>query len=77
MEYDTQGDGWAEVEMEEWSSGSSLIYLADGLEPSRTRVVLESKSIVTTFSLRIEFFKGETQVSQETLQARTPLPGER
>lgn len=71
VEYDTEGGGWAEVELEEWSSGSSLIYLADGLEPARTRVVLESKAIVSTFSLRIEFFKGGTQVSEEALQVRS------
>lgn len=70
VEYDTEGGGWAEVELEEWSSGSSLIYLADGLEPARTRVVLESKAIVSTFSLRIEFFKGGTEVSEEALQVR-------
>lgn len=71
VEYDTQGDGWANVELEEWASGSSLIYLADGLEPARTRVVLESKAIVSTFSLRIEFFRGGTQVSEEALQVRS------
>ena len=75
LESDTEGDGWAEVELDAWASGSSLIYVADGLAPSRTRVVLESKAIVTTFSLRIEFFKGGVQVSEETLQVSPSAAG--
>ena len=48
---------------EEWSSGNSFIYVVEELKYGKNRVVLESMDIVSTFSLRIEFFRGGRVIS--------------
>lgn len=60
---------------EEWASGSSLIYVVKGLKAGMNRVVLESEDIVSTFSLRIEFFTGGKVISAESVLVLTYLKG--
>ena len=51
---------------EEWSSGNSFIYVVKELKYGKNRVVLESMDIVSTFSLRIEFFRGGRVISDSS-----------
>jgi hypothetical protein len=66
FEHEENGGWTLQPSTEEWSSGSSFIYVVKGLKYGKSRVVLESKDIVSTFSLRIEFFRGGIPISEQS-----------
>jgi hypothetical protein len=67
LEHQRSAEEWSEEKFETWQSGNDFIFLATELKPGTNRVVLESTAIVSTFSLRIEFFRGDITISEASV----------